>query len=108
MAAVVDCPNRDVNLQMCPCPSEECERQGICCLCVQNHAGNGGLTACMRDAPRPAETRSLSGSGGQCGQHPQNLEFCVCDYPCSNQGTCCDCIRNHWGNAVYPTPACMR
>ena len=107
--AAVECPNLAFNLQMCPCPSDDCERKGICCLCVRNHASKGQTTSCMRDAERPADTRSLAGVGEECTQHADNLDFCPCDYEaCANQGTCCDCVRNHWGNATYPTPACMR
>ncbi|MFC1806291.1 hypothetical protein ACFL09_04840 [Planctomycetota bacterium] len=108
--AAVDCPNKEVNLQMCPCQSEDCERKGICCECIRNHASKDQKTSCMRDAERPADTRSLRGiATGKCAQHKTNLEFCPCDYePCGNRGTCCDCVRNHWGNATYPSVACMR
>ena len=107
--AAIECPNREVNLQMCPCPSDDCERKGICCLCVQNHGEKGQLSYCMRDTERPADTRSLRGQSGTCDRHEENLESCPCDYEaCENQGTCCDCIRNHWGNATYPSVACMR
>ena len=109
MAAAIECPNHEVNLQMCPCPSEDCERKGICCLCAQHHAAKGGKTACMGGAERPAETRALRGVREKCDNHQKNLEFCPCDYdPCSNRGTCCDCIRNHWGSTAYPAVACMR
>ena len=108
--AAVECPNREVNLQMCPCPNEDCQNRGICCVCVSNHASKGQKTFCMRDTERPADTLSLrSVADGKCAQHADNLESCACDYEaCDNQGTCCDCIRNHWGDATYPSPACMR
>lgn len=110
MAAVTDCPNRAVNLQMCPCPNEACERRGICCLCAQNHVAKGQKSFCLRGAERPAATRSLKGiAPAKCGRQAANLAFCPCDYePCGNRGTCCDCVRNHWGNATYPMPACQR
>lgn len=109
MAAVLECPNHDVNLQMCPCPSEDCDNRGFCCLCAQNHVSQGQKSFCMRDTERPADTRSLRGVEGKCDRHQENLEICPCDYePCSNKGTCCDCIRNHWGSAAYPMVACMR
>ncbi len=109
MAAVVTCLNREVNLQMCPCTSEECERRGICCLCTESHASKGGQSACMRGVERPADTLSLAGCGTKCDRYQENLEFCPCSYEaCGNRGTCCDCIRNHWGNSTYPTAACMR
>jgi hypothetical protein len=94
---------------MCPCPSEDCERKGICCLCAQYHVGRGQKSSCMRDTERPVESCSLRGIGSKCDRYKENLEFCPCDYePCENRGTCCDCVRNHWGNATYPSPACMR
>jgi len=109
MAATTDCPNRDVNLEMCPCPSEDCERKGICCLCVQNHVSKDGVSFCLRGTARPADTRSLRGIAGKCGRHAENLDSCPCDYEsCDNRGTCCDCVRNHWGNPTYPSPACTK
>ena len=110
MAAATECSNREVNLQMCPCPSEDCGRKGICCLCVQQHAGKDSKSNCMRDTERPAETRLLKGvATARCGRYEANLEFCPCGYEsCDNRGTCCDCIRNHWGNSTYPSSACMR
>ncbi len=110
MAATVECPNREANLQMCPCTNEKCERRGICCLCIQNHVAKGQKSFCMRGGERPAATRSLKGIATEkCELHGANLEFCPCDYePCGNRGTCCDCVRNHWGNPTYPSPACMR
>jgi len=109
MAAAVNCPNHDVNIEMCPCPSETCGNPGFCCLCAANHMENGGKTACMRGIDRPAETLSLSGVGGKCEQYDANVEQCPCSYAsCENNGTCCDCVRNHWGNSTYPTTACMR
>ncbi|MFP4057755.1 MAG: hypothetical protein ACLF0G_12895 [Candidatus Brocadiia bacterium] len=110
MAQAVECPNREVNLQMCPCPSEDCERKGVCCLCIEHHLARDGKSYCMRDVERPPHTRFLEGVRGEpCDRQAANLEACACDYePCGERGTCCDCVRNHWGNAVYPAPACMR
>jgi len=110
MAATLECPNRQVNLQMCPCTNDKCERRGICCLCIQNHVAKGQKSSCMRGAERPAATRSLKGIAPEkCGRYKANLEVCPCDYePCGNRGTCCDCVRNHWGNATCPMAACMR
>jgi len=108
-AATVECPNRAVNLQMCPCPQTDCEQRGICCVCVQTHAAKGERSYCLDGAERPAASRSLSGRGIPCDRYDANLEFCPCDYdPCTNRGTCCDCVRNHWGDASSPVPACMR
>ncbi len=36
-----------VNIESCTCASD-CERKGICCLCVAHHRENGGLPACLR------------------------------------------------------------
>ena len=110
MAQPVVCPNREVNLQMCPCPKADCGNRGICCQCAQNHVPKGAKTFCLRGAERPAATLSLHGIAKEkCGNHKKNLEICPCDYEaCGNRGTCCDCVRNHWGNPTYPMPACMR
>jgi len=110
MPAAVVCPNREVNLKMCPCPKTDCGNRGICCVCVQNHVGKGQKSFCMRGTERPDATRSLKGvAKSKCENHKKNLDFCPCDYePCANRGTCCDCVRNHWDNATYPSCACMR
>ncbi len=110
MAQPAVCPNRDVNLQMCPCPKTDCGNRGTCCLCTQNHASKGAKTSCLRGGERPAATRSLHGvAQSKCDNFKKNLEICPCDYEaCGNRGTCCDCVRNHWGNPTYPMPACMR
>jgi len=110
MAEPAVCPNKDVNLQMCPCPKTDCGNRGICCLCTQTHVGKGQKSFCLRGTERPAGTQSLRGiAKGKCDNHPKNLEICPCDYePCGNRGTCCDCVRNHWGNPANPMPACMR
>jgi len=110
MAAVTECPNREVNLQMCPCPNAECERKGICCLCIQAHLAKGGKSFCMRGTERPAATGSLRGiTPAKCDRRAANAKACACDYePCANRGTCCDCVRNHWGSTAYPFPACLR
>jgi len=110
MAAPIDCPNYEVNLEMCPCPNMECGNRGICCLCAANHMAIGGKTFCMRGTERPAETMSMKGIAvGTCSQRAANEERCSCSYSsCDNHGMCCDCMRNHWGNTTYPAPACMR
>ena len=107
--AAVECPNREVNLQMCPCTNQDCERRGICCLCIQNHVGKGAKSTCMRGAERPDATLTLRGVAAKCDRHEANAAWCACTYEeCGNRGTCCDCVRNHWGNATYPSPACMK
>lgn len=37
MGQAVEGPNGEVNLQMCPCPAEHCERKGMCGLCIEHH-----------------------------------------------------------------------
>jgi hypothetical protein len=110
MALAVSCPNREVNLQMCPCPKTDCDNRGVCCLCIRNHVAKSQKSFCMRGTERPPATRSLAGvAEAKCDNHKKNADLCACDYePCGNRGTCCDCIRNHWGNSTYPLSACMR
>ena len=31
-----------------------------------------------------------------------NLESCICTYPCSKKGVCCDCLRSHLRNKELP------
>jgi len=33
-----------------------------------------------------------------------NCQYCNCTYPCSKQGTCCDCI--HYHRRMGELPAC--
>lgn len=44
------CPNKAVNETDCPCPKTDCERHGICCLCMRYHKANRAhpLPACLR------------------------------------------------------------
>lgn len=41
------CPNRDRNLQRCPCTYEPCEKKGVCCECLRYHLERGQLPACL-------------------------------------------------------------
>lgn len=111
MVTVV-CPNIEINKQMCPCTETSCERHGICCLCIAYHAKSTQwpLTACMRGAPRPQATLSLPKEHAEkCAQYETNLERCVCtSETCVRKGTCCDCVRAHWGNEAKPRVTCMR
>jgi len=45
-----ECLNRAENNTDCPCPKTDCERHGICCLCVRYHMKNKAnpKSACMR------------------------------------------------------------
>jgi hypothetical protein len=110
MPEAIVCPNHEANLKQCPCPKTDCNNRGFCCLCAQAHVAKNTKSFCMRGTERPAETRSLKGvAKSKCDNYKKNLAICPCDYePCGNRGTCCDCIRNHWGNATYPLAACMR
>ena len=108
--AVVECPNIEINKQMCPCTETDCPRHGICCECLAYHANSTQwpLTACMRGAKRPEETMSLPKEHAEkCAQYEKNLERCPCtSEDCVRKGVCCDCVRNHWGGEK--AVACMR
>ena len=43
-----ECPNRDANLENCPCENEDCSHRGICCECVASHRAKGNKPMCMR------------------------------------------------------------
>ena len=106
-----DCVNYQINIQMCPCESEECERRGICCECVQAHYEAGKPNACMGGAERKPETLSLSTeAAARCLLNQErNLEFCLCTYePCDNKGVCCNCVRNHFSVDGAGRVACMK
>jgi len=42
------CLNKKENEKECPCLETDCERHGICCLCINYHRKHGGKPACMR------------------------------------------------------------
>ncbi len=46
----LDCPNRERNLEGCPCTYEPCQKRGVCCECIRNHWSVDGTdrTACFR------------------------------------------------------------
>lgn len=105
------CVNYEINLEMCPCTSDSCERRGICCECIQAHYARGGKSACMRGAQRAPETMGLASRAvAICAQNQErNLEFCVCTWePCGNKGVCCNCVRNHFTTDGTGRVACMR
>ncbi|HUS80384.1 MAG TPA: hypothetical protein VM283_03890 [Armatimonadota bacterium] len=112
MATSADqCANRQINLLMCPCTSESCDRRGICCECVQAHYAKSSTTACMRGARRDPATMGLSSQAKtECPTNSaRNLEFCVCTYvPCANKAVCCNCVRNHFTVDGAGRVACMR
>lgn len=106
-----ECANYEINLQVCPCTAEDCERRGICCECLQAHHGHDSLTACMKGAKRDPATLSLNEQArSECSLNQErNLEFCLCTYePCSRKGICCNCVRNHFTTAGDDQTACMR
>ena len=108
----VECPNAEINEGMCPCAETSCARHGICCECLAYHAASSTwpLSACMRGAqPEKTLMLSMKEDAERCAQYEKNLERCVCaSDTCSYQGTCCDCVRNHWGNKKNSLVACMR
>ena len=105
------CANYTINLEMCPCTSESCERRGICCECIQAHYAKDGKSACMRGAERDPGTMSLAAQAlKECDLNSaRNLEFCVCTWePCGNKAVCCNCVRNHFAVDGAGRVACMR
>ena len=106
--AEVQCPNREVNAQMCVCKNTECQNWGVCCLCVTAHRQGGSLTACMR-TPRSEATLEFSGSEEPCPRRELTVLTCACTYePCGNRGICCECLRNHWSSDGSGRPACFQ
>lgn len=105
------CVNYAINLQMCPCTSENCANRGICCECIQAHAAKGSKSACMRGAERSAATLGLASQAQSActANQPRNLDFCVCTWdPCGNKGVCCNCVRNHFSPDGSGRVACMK
>ncbi len=43
-----ECPNKENNLEKCPCTYEPCERKGICCECLNYHRSRGEKPVCMK------------------------------------------------------------
>lgn len=111
MIQAADCPNYEINKQMCPCTETDCERHGICCECVAYHrkSTQWPLTACMR-TNRLESTLSLAmATDPKCDNYERNKENCPCtNEACDRLGTCCDCIRNHWKADGSGQPACLR
>ena len=110
--AAVDCPNHQINLQMCPCTNEGCDNRGICCDCMRNHVASTEwpLTACMRGIPRPESSMSLPKTvPADCPNHEINVGACPCTADtCERRGTCCACVRHHWLPEGTKGTACMR
>ncbi len=46
------CPNLKMNLEGCPCTSEDCPRRGTCCECIRAHVSGGSLPACCREVAK--------------------------------------------------------
>lgn len=42
------CPNKSENEKTCPCEYIDCERHGICCLCLRYHREKKENPACLR------------------------------------------------------------
>ncbi len=105
------CVNYEINLEMCPCTSEDCDNRGICCECLQSHAARDSKSACMRGIERDPATMGLASEAAtSCETNvKRNLEFCVCTYePCARKGICCNCVRNHFSLDGSDRVACMR
>lgn len=108
----VACPNRAVNLQMCPCPNQDCERRGICCECVQAHAAASKPNACARLPQGNPAALGLVPLVRQCTANlDRNRAFCPCGaVDCVRRGTCCECVRNHYapggGHVACLRPLC--
>jgi hypothetical protein len=106
-----DCANYALNQQMCTCPKLDCPNHGICCECIQAHAGRNSQTNCMRGAKRDAATVGLMTLAvKKCTTNQaRNTEFCVCTYdPCERKGVCCNCVRNHFTTDGSGRVACMK
>ena len=103
------CPNYDINSRQCPCPNLDCERHAICCECTSSHASKGKPTRCMSGEERPPATRTLPiGRTRECANRKRNEAACPCgETSCPRHGLCCDCIRYHWGNSMWPKVACL-
>jgi len=108
--AQLECPNREINVQLCPCTEKSCPNWAVCCLCVANHRGNATwpFTACQQGAKRPAETVDLP-DRVPCPNVQPNAAECVCSYDaCTRRGFCCACISNHWTEDGKGRVACFR
>lgn len=104
------CANYQINLQMCPCTSENCANRGLCCECVQAHYNAGAASACMRGVERLAASMALAAQAVACQTNqPRNAEFCLCSAEtCGNRGVCCSCVRNHFTADGAGRVACMK
>ncbi len=40
------CPNKEKNLEHCPCSYPGCDKKGICCECLRFHLERKELPAC--------------------------------------------------------------
>lgn len=105
------CVNYQLNLEMCPCTSETCDKRGICCECLTAHSSKGSQTACMRGVERDPGTMDLAArASGTCDANKErNLQVCVCTWdPCDRKGVCCNCVRNHFSMDGSGRVACMK
>jgi hypothetical protein len=44
---MAECANKKKNLGRCSCSYSGCERQGVCCECLQYHWANRELPGCL-------------------------------------------------------------
>ncbi len=112
MAATVNCPNYELNEQMCPCTEKSCPQHGICCDCMRYHRNSEQWpkTACMRGTKRPESTMSLPiAIPTACPNREINVESCPCtNTECSQHAFCCSCVRAHWKPDGSSRTKCMR
>ena len=58
---MVDCPNKQENLEKCNCSYPGCSRKGICCECLHYHREMGELPACLfSDEAEKTHDRSVN------------------------------------------------
>ena len=54
----MDC-QREKNKAKCSCPSDDCDRHGLCCQCVAYHRGKGQLPMCLRNLFQDQVTQQI-------------------------------------------------
>lgn len=42
-----DCPNREMNEEICTCTYPGCPRKGMCCECIKYHKERGEIPGCL-------------------------------------------------------------
>lgn len=44
---MIECPNKEKNLQHCNCSYTSCDKKGVCCACIRYHRSMNQLPACF-------------------------------------------------------------